>query len=118
MTEQTQYDPADHTVDEVLEHLGTLDPEGDEHARILQAERDGKARVGIVGSTEPTPEAPGALTTKGQTFSEAAEHVEAPTAPIGRFITSTDALKAEGKSKGLTFAEQAKQAQALYGTGR
>lgn len=116
MTEQTQYDPAEHTVDEVQEHLATLDPEGDEHARILQAERDGKARVGIVGSTEPEDPAP--LSTKGATFAEAAEVIATPTAPAGVFETATEVLAAKGESKGLTFAEQAEQARALYGTGR
>ena len=81
MTEQTPetetYDPSDQTVDQVNEHLATLDPEGDEHARILQAERDGKARVGILGD-EPDPEdaeTPQGTDLKAETFSEAAKNV-------------------------------------------
>lgn len=62
MAEQTEYDPNDHTVAEVQEHLATLDPEGDEYAAVLQAERDGKNRVGIVGDDE-TPQ--GETTTEG-----------------------------------------------------
>lgn len=59
MADET-YDPSEHTVDEVNEHLATLDPEGDEYAAVIQAERDGKARVGILGDEpedETTPDA-------------------------------------------------------------
>lgn len=45
----TQYDPANYTVDEVNEYLGTLSEDDPEMARVLQAEADGKARKGILG---------------------------------------------------------------------
>ncbi|GAA3223228.1 hypothetical protein [Actinocorallia longicatena] len=47
-----RYDPSQHTVAEVNEHLATLDPE--ERARVLAAERDGKARRGILAAADPT----------------------------------------------------------------
>jgi hypothetical protein len=43
------YNPDDHTVDEVNAHLSTLDPNGAEHQRILDAEKAGQGRKGIVG---------------------------------------------------------------------
>lgn len=43
------YDPADHTVDEVLDHLSGLDPDGDEYAAVIEAEKSGKNRTTIVG---------------------------------------------------------------------
>lgn len=49
---ETQYDPNDYTVDEVNAYLA--DASEDEKARVLQAERDGQARKGIVGDQEPT----------------------------------------------------------------
>lgn len=46
MTETSAYDPGEHTVEEVLKHLdGADDAERD---RIFEAEKDGKARVGIL----------------------------------------------------------------------
>jgi hypothetical protein len=44
------FDPADHTVAEVNAHLEKADD--DERARVLAAERDGKARTGVLGSDE------------------------------------------------------------------
>lgn len=41
-----QFDPAEHTVTEVLDHLAQVDPT--EHARIIAAETAGQARKGIV----------------------------------------------------------------------
>lgn len=46
--EADQYDPAEHNVEDVLKHLSELDDD-DERGRILDAERDGKARAGILG---------------------------------------------------------------------
>lgn len=46
--ETTPYDPAAHTVDEVLAHLATVDPT--EVARILAAEEAGQARKTILAS--------------------------------------------------------------------
>lgn len=43
------YDPADHTVDEVLEYLTSEDITEEETARVLASEKDGKARKGILG---------------------------------------------------------------------
>jgi hypothetical protein len=44
------YDPAEHTVDDVLAYLADA-PEA-EATRVLQAERDGKARVTILGNED------------------------------------------------------------------
>lgn len=44
------YDPADHTVQEVQDHLDTVD--ADEFARILEAETFGKSRTGILTYTQ------------------------------------------------------------------
>lgn len=41
------FDPADHTVEEVNDHLADADDA--EQARVLEAERGGKARVGVLG---------------------------------------------------------------------
>lgn len=52
MTE-TQYDPSDYTVDQVNDYLADADDA--ERERVLDAERTGKNRVGIVGEqAEPT----------------------------------------------------------------
>lgn len=63
MTSPDTYNPADHTVDEVNAYLADADEA--ERTRVLDAERDGKARTGILGSTDadaaegqtPVPEA-------------------------------------------------------------
>lgn len=48
--EDTGFDPADHTVDEVVEHLESADSE--EAERVLSAEKAGKSRKGIVENTK------------------------------------------------------------------
>ena len=131
MTEQTNdlapdlFDPADHNVDEVNAYLATAD--ADERARVLGIEdgRDGGPRTTIRRDwPEPEPAEPDAPTdpedveTKATTFQEAAEAVPATDEPAGAFVTSTDALKAKGESKGLTFAEQAAIAREQFGDGR
>jgi hypothetical protein len=50
MSEDTGFDPADHTVAEVLEHLEGADP--DERTRVLAAETDGQSRKGILSTVE------------------------------------------------------------------
>lgn len=45
------YDPADHTVQEVLDHLDGKD--ADYQNTVLDKERSGQARKGIVGDTAP-----------------------------------------------------------------
>lgn len=44
-------DPKDHTVAEVVEYLTGDDVTGDEHERIVQAEREGRNRVGIMSGS-------------------------------------------------------------------
>lgn len=44
--DENAYDPGEFHVDEVVEHLGTVD--ADEFARIIAAERSGKNRKSIV----------------------------------------------------------------------
>lgn len=44
------FDPADHTVAQVVAHLERADDE--ERARVLAAERAGKARAGVLGNDE------------------------------------------------------------------
>lgn len=46
-----QYDPADHNADAVVIHLATLGEDPEETERILAAEREGKGRKGILGTT-------------------------------------------------------------------
>lgn len=46
---EDSFDPADHTVDEILEYLSDADP--DEVSRVVEAERTGKNRKTIVGSS-------------------------------------------------------------------
>lgn len=45
--QQSSFDPAAHTVDEVKAHLDEVDT--DERERVLTAERDGKDRTSITG---------------------------------------------------------------------
>lgn len=112
------YDPNEQTVDQVNEHLATIDtstPEGEaEVQRILQAERDGKARVGVLeGPHNPapgtsTPEeteaeadaANGRTDTKGATFQEAAEAAEPD--ETGYVGTSPEAERVGRRDKGLS----------------
>jgi hypothetical protein len=57
-----QYDPSNYNVTEVNDYLATAD--ADEKARVLQAERDGQGRKGILGDDE-TPEEPQGLASTG-----------------------------------------------------
>lgn len=54
-------DPADHTVSEVNEFLRNGDPTADEYERVINAEREGKGRVGIISGSgaESEPFQPG-----------------------------------------------------------
>jgi len=60
-------DPADHTVAEVVEFLKSDEITGDEYDRVVQVEREGRNRVGIMsgsGVEDPPadpPEAPAVL---------------------------------------------------------
>lgn len=119
------FDPSEHNVDEVNAYLATAD--ADERARVIGLEDapEGKGRTTVVreypadDAGEPeTAQEPDAGTTKATTFAEAAQAIVEPPAQEGVFLTETDRLHAEGESKGLTFAEQAAEAQRLYGTGR
>lgn len=52
------YNPADYTVEQVNDYLKTADDA--ERERVLEAERDGKARTGIVGDgSDDSPEGEG-----------------------------------------------------------
>lgn len=139
MSEQTstgQFDPAAHNVEQVNAYL---EQHPDEVERVLAAEATGKGRQGVLqgphaaqepqepqegaegpetGTDEPQEGIPGDTSTKGATFAEAVEVIAAhdgPATPV--HVTSTDVLAAEGKSKGLTFAEQAALAREQYGKG-
>lgn len=50
MTEAEQFDPADHTADEVREYLATASP--DEFARVKAAEAGGKDRKSVAEFTQ------------------------------------------------------------------
>lgn len=67
MAEQTeQYDPADYNVEDVNEYLA--DADADERGRVLQAERDGKGRTGILEgphNAAPTGDEPTGLAATG-----------------------------------------------------
>lgn len=97
-TMQTGDDPGDFTVEQVQAHLDGADK--DERTRVLDAERAGKARVGILGSGE-TPED----TTKGQTFSEAAK--AATPDEVGYLGFSPEAERTGRADKGLSQANPA-----------
>lgn len=60
MTEE-QYDPSNYDVAEVNKYLAEAND--DEKARVLQAERDGKARKGILGDDIPEEEPQGLAST-------------------------------------------------------
>ena len=53
MTEQ--FDPADHTVAEVQEHLASASP--DEFARVQEAEKAGAGRKGVLEFTQTSTDA-------------------------------------------------------------
>lgn len=44
-----EFDPAEHTVSEIVEHV---DANPDDRDRVLEAEQDGKARKGVLGLGE------------------------------------------------------------------
>lgn len=100
------YDPNDYTVDQVNEYLATADET--ETQRVLAAEAEGQARKGILEG--PHAEAPDAgqgdadgtadTTTKGQTFSEAAE--AATPDPRGYLGTSPERERTGAADKGLS----------------
>lgn len=50
--EEGPFDPDEHTVDEVLDYLTSDDIEDDETERVLDAERKGKQRKGILGDED------------------------------------------------------------------
>jgi hypothetical protein len=50
------FDPSAHNADAVLAHLAAADPA--ESARVLEAERAGKARAGVLRWTPPAPALP------------------------------------------------------------
>ena len=66
---KTGDDPADHTPREVVDYLKSDEVTGDEYDRVIQAEREGKARTGIMnlsGDDSPaaaTPDGGGELET-------------------------------------------------------
>jgi hypothetical protein len=78
MTDQQQYDPNDYTVEQVNEYLATASDE--EKARVLEAEKAGQGRVGIVGKDEPQGDGttPGLNTSKADTVAEAGEKATEP----------------------------------------
>lgn len=70
MTDE-QFNPSDHTVDEVNAYLADADDA--EKARILDAEQAGQGRKGIVGGDETR-----VTETKAETFDQAAEATAEP----------------------------------------
>jgi hypothetical protein len=73
--------PADHTVAEVNEFLRGDEVTGDEHDRVMQAEREGRNRIGIMsgsGQEEPAPIAPEAPVEDAAGPNEAATGQESP----------------------------------------
>lgn len=47
-TSDGPFDPGKHTADEVLAHLAGHEHGSEEYVRVVQAERDGKARKGLL----------------------------------------------------------------------
>lgn len=93
MNDDGRFNPADHTVDEVQEYLNGADD--DEKARVLDLERQGDARVGIIGH-----EGDKATTTKAQTFSDAA--AAAQPHEVGYTGFSPEAERTGRRDKGLS----------------
>lgn len=60
-----EFNPADHTAQEVKDHLAAADPE--EFARVIGAERDGKGRVSVLNFTQDMAEGTGTLGPDGYT---------------------------------------------------
>lgn len=97
----TTYDPTDYSVDEVNDYLNTLSGTDDpEYQRVLQAERDGKARKGILGDDEPEADTDGRMSTRGASFQEAAEAAEPD--PKGYLGESPEAIRTGRRDKGLS----------------
>jgi len=102
----TAYNPNDYTVDEVNAYVADNPDERDD---VLAAEREGKARKGVLEAGEPAPEgttqgdADGTAdtTTKGQTFAEAAEAV-AHQEEVGYVGTSPERERTGRADKGLS----------------
>lgn len=92
MNDDGKFNPDDHTVDEVQEYLSTADD--DEKARVLDVERQGQARKGIVGDGDA------ATTTKAQTFADAA--AAATPAETGYTGFSPEADRTGRRDKGLS----------------
>lgn len=94
-------DPKDFTVTQVNDYLnttgGTEDPE---HQRVLEAERNGEKRKGILGDDEPEADTDGRVSTAGASFQEAAE--AATPDPKGYWGTSPEAERVGRRDKGLS----------------
>jgi hypothetical protein len=103
MTMATAYNPNDYTVDEVNAYVAD---HPDEAEAVKAAEREGKARKGILDAGEPAPEQGDAngtadTTTKGQTFAEAAEAVQHQE-EVGSVGTSPERERTGRADKGLS----------------
>lgn len=112
-TTPTQYDPNEATVEEVNGYLLGLDDDeagSAEFRRVLEAERAGQARKGILqhagkesiaNGDDADPSQPKRTqTTKATTFSDAAK--EATPAPVGYVGTSAEAERTGRADKGLS----------------
>lgn len=73
---ETQYDPSEHTVDEVNEHLATADDA--ERERVLKAEAEGKNRSTVKAPESGDGTTPGLDTSSADTFDQAAEKATEP----------------------------------------
>jgi hypothetical protein len=56
MAEDDLFNPDDHNADDVKAHLATADP--DEFARVMEAEKAGKARKGVLDFTQSSDNPP------------------------------------------------------------
>jgi hypothetical protein len=101
------YDPSDYNVDQVNEYLANANDE-DEVNRVLEAERQGQARKGILEGPhnpqpihdEPEDDTDGRVSTAGASFQEAAE--AATPDPKGYWGTSPEAERVGRRDKGLS----------------
>jgi len=105
-------DPANHTVAEVVEYLTGNDATPDEYDRVMQAEREGKNRVGIISGSGTESVAP-LETPTGEPAAGPNEAATGQESPADQAKTSSDP-NASGDS-GVTADQYPDEAPAALG---
>lgn len=119
-------DPGEHTVAEVNEYLRNGDPTADEYERVIEAERAGKGRVGIISGSgaesDPFPvgegpAGPNEAATGQESPADRAKTVDDPNASGDAGVTAEnypdDAPAALGPDMPQSAAEEAAHAATL-----